>query len=251
MCYSSGAMRGVYYAGVMHALDEAGIAFAEFSGVSVGSTAAAWHAAGQAREAMDAWEALGPFQISHHPLFNNASRKNLDWLIYHVTLPFLDLNALKKSDTRLHVALTEVVAPWKGGKGWSKRAYLPFKGAFASKDLFDAVRASCYMPFINGVLSTYKIRDKHYLDGGLTGRIPIDCINPEEFDEIWIAAASPRALVELEAIDLGKYAKVRPITITPSKDIPLGTIKTNIRGFRDTALLGYHDTQRVLERYCK
>ena len=247
MCYSSGAMRGIYYAGVMRALDEEGITFDDFAGISVGSTAAAWHAAGQAREVLEAWDALGIARLSIHPFFNSEKSKNLDWLIHNVSLPHLNVEALKTSGHTLHVAVSELKARWRWNNGIFGRSFFHFQGDFRKDELFMAIRASCYMPFINGIFATITIAGKRYLDGGLTGRIPIDCTDLAPFDVVWLAVSSPSGLAELKAINLTRYPGMRFIAITPSRPVPIGRTEIDLTKFHDTATLGYDDTIRVIK----
>ncbi len=244
MCYASGAMRGVYYAGVMRALDEAGIIFDELAGISVGSTGAAWHAAGQGNTGLDTWIAIEVKKLTLHPLFNSGTAKNLDWMIANDTLPRLDMEALKKSGKTVHIGVSEIRPFIEWGKGMFRRRYLSFKGDFDTGKLLTAIRASCHMPFINGIFSSTVIDGKRCLDGGLTGRIPLDATDLKGFDEIWLAAASPNAIRELGSIPDGIRNKLH--VITPGLPLPVGRIEIDKEKFRDTAAMGYHDTVKVI-----
>jgi len=240
-------MRGIYYAGVMRALDEAGIIFSDIAGISVGSTAAAWHAAGQAGDVLRAWEALEPYRFSYHPFLNTGRRKNLDWLIGNVSLPQLDLQALQESGICLHVAASRILPPWNWKAGMFARDYFRFERDFDCEEALAALRASCYMPFVNGVFSALKIDQNWYLDGGLTGRIPLDCADPNMFEEIWIAVSSSRGIAELKQIDFKRHPETEFILIIPSKNIPIGRTQINAEKFQITATLGYSDTIKKIE----
>ncbi|MEA3223001.1 MAG: patatin-like phospholipase family protein [Thermodesulfobacteriota bacterium] len=248
ICYASGAMRGVYYAGVMKALDEEGIQFSDIAGISVGSTAGAWHGAGQAQEVLDAWEALGRYGLSYHPFLNRDKAKNLDWLIHNISLPFLDIKGLKQSGIQLHVATSQVLHPsrWSKGEKFVRR-FFRFKDDFSNDRLIMAIRASCWVPFINGIFSAIKIDGNRYLDGGLTGRIPIDCADLEAFDEVWIVAASPNGIKELDKIDLSAYERPEFIVITPSSSVPVGRGDLDIDKFYATAEMGFYDTKKAIK----
>lgn|GEM_PF-1907965 len=250
ICYASGAMRGVYYAGVMKAIDGEGIRFSDIAGISVGSTAGAWHGAGQAQEVLEAWEALAKYRLSYHPFLNKNKAKNLDRLIHNVSLPFLDIKGLKRSGIQLHVATSQVLPPSR----WDRktivtRKFFRFKGDFSNDRLIMAIRASCWVPFINGIFSTIKIDGNRYLDGGLTGRIPIDCADLESFDEVWIVAASPNGIKELEEIDLSVYERPEFIIITPSSPVPVGRGDLDIDKFYATAEMGFYDTKKAIKKY--
>jgi predicted acylesterase/phospholipase RssA len=241
MCYASGAMRGVYYAGVMRAMAEARIEFDELAGISVGSTGAAWHAAGQGIAGLDTWLLIAVEKLTLHPFFNNNTSKNLDWMIANDTLPRLDVEGLKKSGKTVHIGVSEIRPFLEWGKGMFRRKYLSFKGDFDTGELLTAIRASCHMPFINGIFSSTIIGGKKYLDGGLTGRIPLDAADLNGFDEIWLAAASPNAIRELNS-SIPEEIRHKLHIITPSRELPVRRIEIDKEKFLDTANIGYYDT---------
>jgi predicted acylesterase/phospholipase RssA len=245
MCYASGAMRGVYYAGVMKALDEAEIEFDEFAGISVGSTACAWHAAGQAQTGLDSWIAIGVEKLTIHPIFNSETSRNLDWMISNDTLPRLDVHTLKKSGRIIHVGISEINPLLSWPKGIFSRKFLSFSGSFETASFITAIRASCHMPFINGIFSSTIINGKRCLDGGLTGRIPIDATDLNRFDEIWLAAASPNAIRELNS-RVSHEVREKLHIITPRISLPISRIEINKEKFRDTAAIGYYDAIKVI-----
>jgi predicted acylesterase/phospholipase RssA len=244
ICYASGAMRGVYYAGVMRALDEAGVEFDELAGISVGSTGAAWHAAGQAKTSLDTWLAIAVEKLTLHPFFNNENSKNLDWVIANNTLPMLDVPSIKTSGKILHVGISEIRPFWQWTKGLFRRKFLSFTGDFDTGAFLSAIRASCHMPFINGIFSSTIIDGKRCLDGGLTGRIPLDATDLKSFDEIWLAAASPNAIKELGSIPAETRKKL--LIITPGISLPINRIEIDKEKFRDTAAIGYYDAIKVI-----
>ena len=248
ICYASGALRGIYYAGVMRALTEAGIAFDEYAGISVGSNAASWHASGQALEVLDAWDAFSALRLSLHPIMDNDHSKTLDWIIHNITMPFLNIDAIQASGHTLHVGVSALKAPWHGGL--LERRYFHFKDAFDQDVFRAAIRASCFMPFINGIFAAMRIDGGSYLDGGLTGRIPLDCTDLTRFDEVWLAVASPNAMAELQT-ELGRHHGTRIIVITPSRPTPVSRMTIDKTRFHDTATLGYYDTIRVIKRLDK
>lgn len=247
MCYASGAMRGVYYAGVMRAMTEAGVDFDEFAGISVGSTGAAWHAAGQGITGLDTWLAIKVKKLTLHPFFNNSTDKNLDWMIANDTLPRLDADGLKKSGKTIHIGVSEIKPLYMWGSGMFRKRYLSFKGEFEAEAVHKAIRASCHMPFINGIFSSTVIDGMKCLDGGLTGRIPLDAVDLYGFDEIWLAAASPNAIRELDG-SIPHGIRDRLNIITPSMPIPIRRIEIDKDKFRETAAIGYRDTMDAIAR---
>jgi predicted acylesterase/phospholipase RssA len=245
MCYASGAMRGVYYAGVMRAMAEADVDFEEFAGISVGSTGAAWHAAGQGITGLDTWLMIAVEKLTIHPFFNNNTSKNLDWMIANDTLPRLDVEGLKKSGRTVHIGVSEIRPFLEWSKGIFRRRYLSFKGDFDTNALLTAIRASCHMPFINGIFSSTLVGGKRCLDGGLTGRIPLDATDLNRFDEIWLAAASPNAIRELNS-SIPDEIKHKLHIITPSRPLPVRRIEIDKVKFLDTANIGYYDTVKAI-----
>ncbi len=250
MCYASGALRGVYYAGVMRALAEDGIGFSDIAGVSVGANAAAWHAAGQTRNVMDAWDALCPYAVAAHPLMNNARTKNMDWLVENAALPHLDVEALRSSPVRLHVAVSLIRPVLCWHQGIFERRYFRFERDFDETMLVNAIAASSFLPVINGVFASRSILGDHYHDGGITGRVPLDCLDLNEFDEVWVAMASEKAEAELQFFDFSVFDKTRFFFIRPSLPIALGGVEIDHEKFHMVAELGYGDARRVVSREC-
>ena len=250
LCYASGAFRGVYYAGVMQALTEAGLEFSDAVGVSVGANAAAWQAAGQSREVLKAWDALCDYEFAPHPFLSRGRRRHLDWLLEHATLPHLDTAALRRSAMRVHIAVSRVKPPhaWLGGI--YAREFVTIDAGTSDDEIRRAIRASSHMPFVNGLFKALRLGSHYYQDGGLTGRIPFDCLPLNEFDEVWCAVASENSLAELQAFDASPYEATRFYFIRPSTMLDLDRTEIDQRKFHEVARLGYSDARRRIAAYC-
>ena len=246
LCFSSGGLRGAYYIGVSIALEEAGIEFKEFAGVSAGANAATCHAAGQTSLAPAAWDELAEYQLSLHPCFDRGQRRHMDWLQAHVNLPPLDFAAIRARDVRVHVAVSRIRPVNKWMSGVYEREFMTFDKDFRDEDMITAIRASSYLPFVNGLFGACRIGDHYYRDGGFTGRLPLDCRPLGEFSEVWCAVASPNGLQELEAFNTLMYPDTRFYFIVPSRPTPVGRMEIDKFKFRATADLGYADALKVI-----
>ncbi|OPZ60772.1 MAG: Patatin-like phospholipase [Deltaproteobacteria bacterium ADurb.Bin510] len=225
LCYASGGLRGAYYVGVSLALEDAGIEFKDFAGVSAGANAATCHAAGQARLAQAVWDELAEYRLALH------------------------LEAIRTRDVRVHVAVSRVKPVCSWARGVYERQILSFDKGFTDEEMITAIRASSYLPVVNGLFSACRIGEHYYRDGGFTGRLPLDCRPLEEFGEVWCAVASPNGLAELEAFNTLMYPDTRFYFIVPSRPTPVGRMEIDKFKFRATAELGYADTLRVIDSY--
>lgn len=250
LCYASGAFRGVYYAGVMQALTEAGLEFSDAVGVSVGANAAAWQAAGQSRDVLRAWDALCAYEFAPHPFLSRGRRRHLDWLVANASLPHLDTAALRSSAMRVHIAVSRVKPPQAWLSGVYAREFVTIDAGFSDDDIRRVIRASSYMPFVNGLFRALRLGRHYYQDGGLTGRVPFDCLPLSEFDEVWCAVASGNSLAELNAFDPSSYAGTRFYFIKPSEVFDLDRTEIDQRKFHEVAELGYVDARRRIAAYC-
>ena len=251
LCYSSGGLRGAYYVGVSLALEEAGIEFKEFAGVSAGANAVTCHAAGQALLAPAAWDVLAEYRLSLYPLFDRGRRRHMDWLQANVNLPPMDFDFIRASDVRVHVAVSRIRPVLAWPRGVYERQFMSFDRVFTDQEMITAIRASSYLPVVNGLFSACRIGDHYYRDGGFTGRVPLDCRPLEEFSEVWCAVASPNALRELKDFDPTRYPDTRFFFIVPSRPTPVGRMEIDKAKFRATAELGYADTWNTLRDYLK
>ena len=244
---ASGANRGAYYAGFLEPLQEAGIEFHILAGVSAGGIAAAWFAAGDPEALRRSWRVADRWRVAFHPWLEREHRRTVDHLIRTITLRIMDLEAARTAAPEVRVAASRIVGPGFPLPRLERRL-------FSSREARDEgefalmLRATAFVPWINGCRAAVEIGGDRYLDGGLTGRVPLGMIRPGEVDEIWVAACSPNGMRELRSeLQAAGDRPERLIPITPSEPLPM-TRWTMDWGRVSTAMeLGRRDVQRVID----
>lgn len=218
---ASGANRGAYYAGFIAPLQEAGISFELMAGVSAGGIAAAWFAAGDPEAMVDSWRQADPWRIAPHPWLSFGRLRTVDRLIQLITLKTMDVHAARTADAEVVVAAARVV-----GSGVPlpklEAEYLRNRDAEDEEEFGLMLRATAFVPYINGFRGAVAIGSERYVDGGLVHRVPLDLIPEGRFDELWIAACSPNGLRELQAEMARVRRPERLVVITPSARFPVG-----------------------------
>ena len=218
---ASGANRGAYYAGFLRPLQEAGIEFELMAGVSAGGIAAAWFAAGDPEALIDSWRQADPWRIAPHPWMSIGRLRTVDRLIQEITLRTMDIHAARTAGAEVVVAAARVVGP---GLPLPKLepAYLSSRQAVDDQAFGLMLRATAFVPYINGLRQSVSIDGDSYLDGGLVHRVPLSMVPEGRFDELWIAACSPSGLAELMS-ELKRYRRgERLVIVTPSAPLPVG-----------------------------
>jgi predicted acylesterase/phospholipase RssA len=110
------------------------------------------------------------------------------------------------------------------------------------------LRATAFVPLINGFRQAVLIDGDSYLDGGLVHRVPLSMIPEERFDEIWIAACSPNGLAELEN-ELERHdRRERLVVVTPSEPLPAGRWTMDWPRISRTIDLGRRDIESAIEK---
>ena len=156
-------MRGVYTSGVLEAFDEAGLRFDSIVACSAGACAGASHLAGQMwcnrRVYLDFLD--GKKLVRFGRLLSGGNVMDIDYFIDDVTLRLcpLDLNALRASESRLHITVTD----WETGEA----RYLNNH----EDDLVTAFRATCALPFF--YRGEVRYQGRRYIDGGVADPIPV------------------------------------------------------------------------------
>ena len=218
---ASGANRGAYYAGFPELLQKAGIDFELLAGVSAGGIAAAWFAAGDPDAMVDSWRQADPWRIAPHPWLSFGRLRTVDRLIQEITLKTMDVRAARTADTEVVVAAARVI-----GTGLPlprlESAYFRNREAEDDEAFGRMLRATAFVPYINGFRGAVSIGRERYMDGGLIHRVPLDMIPEGRFDELWIAACSPNGLHELRRELARVHRKERLVVITPSSSLPVG-----------------------------
>jgi len=243
---ASGANRGAYYAGFLAPLQAAGIEFEYMAGVSAGGIAAAWFAAGDPDALIESWRRADSWRVAPHPCLSFGRLRTVDRLIREITLRTMDLRAARTSSSEVVVAAARVV-----GSGLPlpklQAKYFRNRDATDDADFGLMLRATAYVPFINGFRGAISIDGERYLDGGLVHRVPLDLVPEGRYDELWIAACSPNGIrelkLELERVQRGE----RLVIVTPSGPLPVGRWTMQWSRIREAMELGRRDVETAIE----
>jgi len=243
---ASGGNRGAWYAGFLEPLQAAGIRFERLGGVSAGGIAAAWFAAGDAEALLDSWRQADRWRIALHPWLAWGRRRTVDQLIQAITLKTMDLDAVLKAREEVLVVASRVT----GGSALRPkldREVLDARGAGDPARLGLVLRATAFIPWVNGVRAAVTIDGARYLDGGLTGRVPLETVPPGRFDEIWVAACSPNGRAELERQLAAWDRPERLVVLTPSEPLPVNRWTMDWERVSRAIELGRRDMERTIE----
>lgn len=243
---ASGANRGAYYAGFLEPLQEAGIDFELLAGVSAGGIAAAWFAAGDPEALIDSWRQADPWRIAPHPWASFGRLRTVDRLIQEITLRTMDLRAARTAKAEVVVATARVT-----GRGFPlpklEPAYFRNRDATDDGAFGQMLRATAFVPYINGLQTAVSIGGERYMDGGLVHRVPLGMIPDRRFDELWIAACSPNGLRELRD-ELARTRRAeRLVIITPSRPLPVGRWTMEWSRISKAIDLGRRDIESAIE----
>lgn len=244
---ASGANRGAYYAGFLWPLQEAGIDFELLAGVSAGGIAAAWFAAGDSEALIDSWRQADAWRVAPHPWLSVGRRRTVDHLIRNITLKTMDVRAARTAEVEVVVAVSRVVGP-----GFPlpmmEPSYLSNREAANDEDFGLMLRATGFVPWINGLRETVAIDGYHYLDGGLVHRVPFEMIPEDRYDELWIAACSPNGLRELHGEIERSGRSERLVVVTPSRPLPVQRWTMEWSRISRAIELGRRDIEAAIER---
>lgn len=217
---ASGANRGAYYAGFLEPLQEAGIDFELLAGVSAGGIAAAWFAAGEPDALIDSWRQADAWRVAPHPYLSLGRWRNVDRLIRTITLRTMDVHAARTADEDVVVAVARIQRP--GFPLPSVEAeYLSNRDARDDAHFGLMLRATSFVPWINGLRTSIPIDGVRYLDGGLVHRVPFEMVPEGRYDELWVAACSPNGIRELHRELAAKKRQERLVLVTPSARLPV------------------------------
>ncbi len=243
---ASGANRGAYYAGFLEPLKRAGFTFDVLAGVSAGGIAAAWFAAGDAEALIRSWREADRWRVAFHPWLETGRRRTVDHLLRTITLQIMDLEAARTARPEVRMATSRIT-----GSGLPlpelDRHIFSSKELRTNEELAVVLRATAFVPWINGWRTAVEIDGERYLDGGLTGRIPLAMIEPGEVDELWLAACSPNGMRELrEELATAEERPERIIVLTPSEPLPVTRWTMEWERIRRAIEIGRRDMERVL-----
>jgi predicted acylesterase/phospholipase RssA len=243
---ATGANRGAWYAGLMGPLADAGIEFELIAGVSAGGIAAAWFAAGDHEAYIDSWRQADPYRIALHPGLSFRRRRTVDHLISAITLETMDLDAVLASSIEVKMAAARIVGP---GFPLPKFEMAVFgnRAARDRKHLGLMIRATAFVPWINGLRTAVEIDGERYMDGGLVNRTPLDLVPKGEFDELWIAACSPSGIKELTNTLVGNRRDERLVVVTPGAELPAGRWSMDWATLGRTIEIGRRDMSKAID----
>jgi predicted acylesterase/phospholipase RssA len=245
---ASGANRGAYYAGFLQPLQEAGVEFELLAGVSAGGIAAAWFAAGDPEALIDSWRQADAYRVAPHPWLSFGRLRNVDRLIQEITLQTMDLRAARTASAEVVVAAARVV-----GSGFPlpklESRYLSSRNASTDQEMGLFLRATAFVPWINGMREAVPIDGERYLDGGLVHRVPFDLVPEGRYDELWVAACSPNGLGQLRT-ELARARRTeRLVVVTPSRKLPVERWTMDWPRVSRAIELGARDMTAALESY--
>ena len=244
---ASGANRGAYYAGFPAILQEAGIDFELMAGVSAGGIAAAWFAAGDPEAMVDSWRQADPWRIAPHPWMSFGRMRTVDQLIQEITLKTMDVRAARTAKPEVVVAAARVVGPGVPLPSLEPE-YLRNRDAADDESFGLMLRATAFVPYINGFRGAVSIDGERYMDGGLIHRVPLELIPEGRYDELWIGACSPNGLRELRE-ELARVCRnERLIVVTPSQQLPVGRWTMEWSKISQAIELGRRDIESAIEQ---
>jgi predicted acylesterase/phospholipase RssA len=244
---ATGANRGSWYAGFLGPLQQAGVGFELLTGVSAGGIASAWFAAGDEAALVDSWRQADAFRVAVHPALSLGNRRTVDRLIQTITLRTMDVEAARTSPVEVRIAAARITGP-----GFPlPRFELAVFGNRQARDrehFGRMLRATGFVPWINGLRAAVEIDGERYMDGGLVNRTPLEIVPSDAVDELWIAACSPSGAAELEQELANHHRRERLVIVTPGEELPVGRWTMDWSRISAAIELGRRDMSAVIER---
>ncbi|WP_348536585.1 patatin-like phospholipase family protein [Nocardia carnea] len=163
-----GGSRGVYSSGMVHALEELGLAkiFDAVYGTSAGAINAAWLLCGRAGRGMKAWTDAAIMRRAIDPMRMLRGRPafDLNFLVHKVYdgLHPMDFPAILANETTFHPIATDIGT----GLPVDLHPYIMDKDT-----LKTALRASSGLPLLAG--PPVALGGRRYFDGGLSETVPV------------------------------------------------------------------------------
>ena len=183
---AGGAVRGAYQAGIVAALDGAGVHFDVIVGTSVGACNGAAIVHGYGGTLCDIWErSLAEMRwVDPWLMLRGRSPFRISEAMRDVVARYGDFSRLRASPTELLISTTE----WKTGRNV----------LFSSKDdasaWTDEERVLHFLASLTiPVICTEKIviRGKRYCDGGLSNNFPVEALVARGCTEVLVIDTSP------------------------------------------------------------
>jgi len=162
LALGSGAARGLAHIGVLNTLNKAGVKIRAISGCSIGAVIGGFYAAGKLPEAEEYYRNMdrGDVIRNFDPVFPAGGLINGKKMIQM----FRDIVG--------DIRLGETEIPF-----YPVATELPTGEMEVLQDcrLWEAIRASISIP---GLFKPYRLKNKWYVDGGLTNPVPVDVLKP-------------------------------------------------------------------------
>ena len=267
-----GGMRGVYSAGVLEAFSEthagSGLRFDAVVACSAGACVAASYLACQPRRNRQVYLDFldGDKLVRLRRLLTGGSVMDIDYLALEVTLRLcpLDIDALRRSETRLYIGVTDCET--------GESRYLTNH----EDDLVTAIRATCSLPFFSRKEVPYQGR--LYVDGGVSDPVPVEKAIELGATEVVLVLTSPierrgRARSRFSVFDrffssspairrtlAERYLRyrdaarvlgsppngVRIVVVRPSRPLPVSRTTTRRSRLEEACDLGYEDGRALV-----
>jgi predicted acylesterase/phospholipase RssA len=243
---ATGANRGSWYAGLLGPLQDAGIEFGLMAGVSAGGIASAWFAAGDREALIDSWRQADAYRVALHPALSIGRRRTVDHLIRNITLKTMDLEAARTSSVEVKMAAARIVGPALPLPRFALEV-LGNRRARDDEHFGLMLRATGFVPWINGCRAAVEIDGQRYMDGGLVDRTPLEMVPDGGFDELWIAVCSPSGFDELRRELGGRRRRERLVVVTPGRDLPAGRWTMDWPTLERTIELGRRDIEATID----
>lgn len=158
------ACRAAFHAGVVAALDEAGVRPRLTAGASSGSIIAVGVAAGLARELPDRWRSFaGRSIVSLRRVRWNRSVFDMSHIVRGALVDVLGERDLRDAPVEALVSATRL------------RDLAPMVlSSREERDLIEAVLGSCFIPLLYG--RTVRVQGALVVDGGVTDNLPVEAL---------------------------------------------------------------------------
>jgi NTE family protein len=250
-----GGLLGAAEVGMLHALDDAGIAADVVLGTSIGAIIGAVHAAFPGSEGIDRLERLWTSEASS-AVFGTSTWQRVgtiarSWTHAHPVEPLRDLLAEQLDDLRIE----DLEVPFQCVAASIERASEHW---FTEGPVVEALLASSAVP---GLLPPARIGDEHYLDGGLVHSIPLGravalgarTVYVLQVGRIERALQPPRRPWEVAAVsfEIARRHRFAAELASVPDEVDVHVLPTGAADpprYADVSALKYRDTSRVAER---
>jgi predicted patatin/cPLA2 family phospholipase len=190
-----GGMRDIYGAGVVDQCLADGVKFDRVYGISAGSANIMQYMSGQMGRNFRFYAiyAFRPEYMSFKNFLREGSYIDLDYIYSALSDSDgedpLDYDAVVRAGIPFTIVATDAET--------GKPAY--FTQSDVSRDNYDAVKASCCVPFFN---KPYPFKDSAYFDGGMSDPIPVLRALRDGCDKVVVVLTRPKNFYRKDSMDL-------------------------------------------------